>query len=350
MKRLTFALLGSALIIATLNSFMGNADGYEGVDVLANVAILWICLIVLYLRCTALEIPPLPILVAMLFATLCSGRCLLIGGGNLALLCFIGLVAFITAKPEWGRWKHLGALAIFILWANGHSSFIYGFLLIQTRFALELIAKLWERGLVIARAEASSFWEYDIPAGNSGLPLSARSAEYDVSGWFITTIAAGLALLYRVIVIKPLPRSLSGDLTAILSHWHLHLSVYNIGLADNSLWFIVFLVIVLVSLIATVTLDGLNPLLRKFISRGIIVIAMEWVVSLTSVLMAFRNRNLTVLAAFALVPLGALLIHCALESLEDYFTANSGSTADRVWSVAAFLSGIALIALLFSNA
>ncbi|MBI5248589.1 MAG: hypothetical protein HY912_03770 [Desulfomonile tiedjei] len=319
--------------------------------VLIKTVLLSVCLAVLYFRCICLGVPSLPVLVTLILATLSLGPFLLIRGDNFALLYLVLLGTFLTGKTEWGRWRQIGAFIVFVFWINGHGSFSYGFLLIQTRLALEVIAKFWARGLVIARAEGktqdgSIFFN---PVSDSSGP--AKSGQIDVTGWFLTAVAAGLALLwfnpYGLMVLRPVRRTMSETFVTNTSlDWlSIPASIYRDGLETASIAFLVFLLCVLVALIIVFMCDGLTCLLRKLISRGAVPIIMELVMAGTLTVLAFRHQRLILLAAFAVVPLSALLMSFAIESAEARFARFLSFVKGRVWNLAALLSGIALVLL-----
>ena len=320
--------------------------GYLG-PVLIKIVLLLACFPILYFRCAAFGIPLLPILASLVLATLSLGPFLLIRGDNFALLYLVLLGAFLTGKPEWGRWRQIGAFATFVLWSNGHGSFGYGFLLIQTRFVLELIAKYWQRFPFIPKI----LQDRGISGPHLALGSEDKPRQIDAMGWLLTSIASVLALAwlnpYGLMILRPVRRTMSETFVTNTSlDWlSVPASIYRDGLESISLAFLVFLLIVAAALVIAIIGDGLSSL-KRMMARGGIALMMELVMAGSLTLLALKHYRLILLASFALVPLASLALYCMMESLKKG-VAKLQIRMDLIWHYGAVLSTVALALLLF---
>lgn len=105
--------------------------------ILIKGLLLLTCLVVIFARCRRLGCSAEVSFAALALGTLSAGPIMSIRPENFGVLYLILFTTFLVAPPSWGKIRQLGCSAVFLIWCNSHGSFMFAFVLLGLKTALE---------------------------------------------------------------------------------------------------------------------------------------------------------------------------------------------------------------------
>ncbi len=126
--------------------------------ILLKAILLLSCLVVLFIRCRGLGCSAELSFLALTIGTLAAGPIMSIRPENFGVLYLILFTTFLVAPRSWGKSRQIGCAVVFLVWCNSHGSFVFGFVLLGFKIALEAARVLLPRiAHDPARTETRSF-------------------------------------------------------------------------------------------------------------------------------------------------------------------------------------------------
>lgn len=285
--------------------------------VLLKGLLLTALLVVLFTRCRGIGVGLDGSLAAVALGTLSLAPFLQIRAENFGLLYFLLFTMFVVGPATWGKWRHLGCLAVLVGWANSHGSFMLGVALLGLRFLVTLACLL-----------RPAYARQDGRLAATDRPASEPDRR-DALAWLMTFLAAfgvvgllnpyglsNLAMPFRQLSASPMTGQ-SADWVSLLNWDQIWLRSFLQPLDVRPYLFFVAVTLVLAVLAAV---DGRvrRAFQRLFPGKGNPEIIMEGLIPLVLFIMVIRFRRMILFAGPALVPMAAALIQANVAAIGSY--------------------------------
>lgn len=313
--------------------YLSYQSAREFGPVLVKGLLLGGCIVLLFVRCSALGITQGVSLVALTLGTLALAPFLGLRAENFGMFCLVLMGTMVNGPSSWGRWRQTGSIAAVVLWANCHATFVIGFGFLVLRTLLDL---LYARNLLSGFGHSKPLPkdgqedESHVHNAASGGESDGREVSYkpDFWGWLITTILAAVITA----IANPYGLSYLEIPVSRFTQWQhviqwgdylplLHMpSIFQDRLfkAFCVLPFLALLMIVVALFLFLVATLGLKGAFRSFMSRNPrIDPLMECAVALMMLPLVFKWQRLVIFAAPAMIPVLAMLLRSSLAVLRE---------------------------------